>query len=70
VHQIRTAATYIDDAVVADAQIRAKLLKHGDLAPARGCPNDRVHYAGHFVAPEARAEDGDVAAQCLPGPAE
>ena len=42
---------------MADAQVCAKLLEYGDLAPARGSTNDRVHFARRFVVPETGSED-------------
>ena len=55
--QIGAAVTQIDDVVVADTQLGAKLLKYRDLAPARGGADDRVHFARRFVVPETGAED-------------
>jgi len=48
---------HVDDAVVADAEIGAKLFKSGELTPAGGNTNDGVHFTGSFVVTEPRAEN-------------
>src|SRR6266480_747884 len=55
--QIGAAVTHVDDLVVANADVRAEFLKHGDFAPAGGGANDGIHLDGGFVVAEARAED-------------
>src|SRR5258708_37004823 len=54
---IGTAVTHVDDLVVADAKVGAKLFEHGDLSPSGGSANDGIDLAGSFVIAEARAED-------------
>src|SRR5258708_7053346 len=55
--QVGAAIAHVNDLIVADAEVRAKLLEHGDFAPAGRGANDGVDFAGGFIVTEARAED-------------
>src|SRR5260370_5869680 len=55
--QVGAAIAHVNDLIVADTEIRAKLLEHGDFAPAGSGANDGVDFAGGFIVTEARAED-------------
>src|SRR5947207_2267969 len=55
--QIGAAIAHVDDAVMADAEVGAELLEHGDLAPSRRSPNDGVNFPGCFLVAETCTEN-------------
>src|ERR1019366_8094046 len=55
--EVARAIAHVDDAVLADGEIGAQLLDHGDLAVAGGEADDGSDLAGDGVVAEACAED-------------